>query len=89
MKLTGQSSNIRIKPLIHEVRIRNQVIYLDPPIEFARQEWLNQFQSALGVVCNLIRIRSSRYEITLQVQEDSPEDLTYMSLVSQRCEYVR
>jgi dynein heavy chain 1 len=37
-----------VKPLIHEIRIRNQVIYLDPPLERARQEWLFQFQEALG-----------------------------------------
>ncbi len=43
-----QSADFSIKPLIHEVRIRNQVIYLDPPIESARQEWLSQFQEALG-----------------------------------------
>lgn len=43
-----RSISIAIKPLVHEVRIRNQVIYLDPPIEAARQEWLDQFQDALG-----------------------------------------
>ncbi|KAL7421138.1 dynein heavy chain [Cryptotrichosporon argae] len=57
-----------LAPLVHEIRIRNQVIYLDPPIEFARREWLGQFQDALGVVCDLDRIRSSRYEISLQVE---------------------
>lgn len=79
---TGLTSQIQIKPLVHEIRIRNQVIYLDPPIELARQEWLGQFQTALGIVCNLNRIRSSRYEISLQVQEEGPENLTYLSLVS-------
>ena len=38
-----------IEPLLHEIRIRNQVIYLDPPIEMARQEWLAQFQGMLGM----------------------------------------
>lgn len=72
---------------MHEIRIRNQVIYLDPPIELARQQWLGQFQAALGIVCNLTRIRSSRYEISLRIQEESPEDLTYLSLVrlTSRC----
>lgn len=37
-----------ITPLVHEIRIRNQVIYLEPPIEIARQEWLYQFQDVLG-----------------------------------------
>jgi dynein heavy chain 1 len=34
--------------MVHEVRIRNQVIYLDPPVEIARQEWLFQFEDVLG-----------------------------------------
>jgi dynein heavy chain 1 len=42
-----------IKPLVHEVRIRNQVIYLDPPMELARQEWLYQFQDALGMYLSI------------------------------------
>jgi dynein heavy chain 1 len=75
-------SELTIQPLVHEVRIRNQVIYLDPPIELARQEWLYQFQAALGVVCNLNRIRSSRYEISLQVDEASAEETTYITLLT-------
>ncbi|TXT09077.1 hypothetical protein VHUM_02551 [Vanrija humicola] len=77
-----KTSNLTIKPLVHEVRIRNQVIYLDPPIELARQEWLAQFQDALGVVCNLSRIRSSRYEISLQVDEATAEETSYIGLLT-------
>lgn len=44
----SHGADLTIKPLVHEVRIRNQVIYLDPPIELARQEWLAQFQHVLG-----------------------------------------
>ncbi|WWC91126.1 uncharacterized protein L201_006067 [Kwoniella dendrophila CBS 6074] len=75
-------TELHIEPLIHEVRIRNQVIYLDPPIELARQEWLGQFQDALGVVCNLARIRSSRYEISLQVDEADIEETSYVGLLT-------
>ncbi|ORY33069.1 putative motor [Naematelia encephala] len=77
-----KNAEIKIEPLVHEVRIRNQVIYLDPPIEMARLEWLGQFQDALGIVCNLNRIRSSRYEISLKAEEESAEDVTYLSLLS-------
>lgn len=45
---TSQSTAVHIKPMVHEVRIRNQVIYLDPPVEIARQEWLFQFEDVLG-----------------------------------------
>ncbi|WWC63949.1 uncharacterized protein I303_106555 [Kwoniella dejecticola CBS 10117] len=78
---TGKT-DLLIEPLVHEIRIRNQVIYLDPPIELARQEWLGQFQDALGVVCNLNRIRSSRYEISLQVDEADIEATSYVGLLT-------
>lgn len=42
-----------------------------------------QFQDVLAIVCRLARIRSSRYEISLQVDEDAAEELTYVGLVSQ------
>lgn len=80
--IDDSKAEIKIKPLIHEVRIRNQVIYLDPPIELARAEWLAQFQNALGVVCNLNRIRASRYEISLQVDEATAEETTYIGLLT-------
>lgn len=69
-----------IEPFVHEVRIRNQVIYLDPPIEYARQDWLYQFQDTLSVVCDLSRVRASRYEISLKVEES--DEQTMISLLS-------
>ena len=53
--------------LVHEISMRNQVIYLDPPIEFARASWLSQLHHWLGVVCNLPLIMSSRYEMSVNV----------------------
>ncbi|WVN87983.1 uncharacterized protein L203_103180 [Cryptococcus depauperatus CBS 7841] len=78
----GHRTEVKIESLVHEIRIKNQVIYLDPPIEFARQEWLGQFQDTLGIICNLNRIRSSRYEISLQVDEASLEETTYIGLLT-------
>lgn len=77
-----QHTAIQIPQLVHEIKIRNQVIFLDPPMEMARQEWLVQFQDSLSVICDLARIRSSRYEISLQVDEDSAEETTYVGIVS-------
>lgn len=37
-----------LKPIVHEIRIQNQVIFLDPPIENARQIWLQQLHDWLG-----------------------------------------
>ncbi|OAQ30330.1 dynein heavy chain [Linnemannia elongata AG-77] len=70
-----------LKVLIHEIRIRNQVMYLDPPVEQARVSWYSQLHDWLSVVCTLTRIQSSRYEIDLAVQENAG-DLTYSDLLT-------
>jgi hypothetical protein len=90
-----------VKPIVHEIRIQNQVIFLDPPIEYARQTWIHQLHAWLGkqylkfcfcfysiralsagIVCRLRRIQSSRYEIGLQMQQNTLAETTYTSLVS-------
>lgn len=38
-----------LKPLVHEIRIQNQVIFLDPPIEHARASWVHQLHEWLGI----------------------------------------
>lgn len=37
-----------LKPIVHEIRIQNQVIFLDPPIEYARSTWIQQLHDWLG-----------------------------------------
>jgi len=37
-----------VKPIVHEIRIQNQVIFLDPPIEYARATWIKQLHDWLG-----------------------------------------
>ncbi|KAG0004346.1 hypothetical protein BGZ79_009578 [Entomortierella chlamydospora] len=70
-----------LKVLVHEIRIKNQVMHLDPPVEQARASWYTQLHEWLSVVCTLTRIQSSRYEIGLAVQ-DNVEDLTYSDLLT-------
>ncbi|PPR06552.1 hypothetical protein CVT26_000730 [Gymnopilus dilepis] len=74
--------HMTLKPIIHEIRIQNQVIFLDPPIEYARATWIKQLHDWLGVVCRLRRIQSSRYEIGLQMQGASAVETTYTSLLT-------
>ncbi|EMD41483.1 dynein heavy chain protein 2 [Gelatoporia subvermispora B] len=74
--------DLTLKPIVHEIRIQNQVIFLDPPIEYARQTWIQQLHSWLGVVCRLRRIQSSRYEIGLQMQGAPVSETTYTSLLT-------
>ncbi|KIK23286.1 hypothetical protein PISMIDRAFT_11055 [Pisolithus microcarpus 441] len=74
--------SITIKPIVHEIRIQNQVIFLDPPIEYARSTWIKQLHDWLGVICRLRRIQSSRYEIGLQMQRNLASETTYTSLLT-------
>ncbi|OAA56942.1 dynein heavy chain [Niveomyces insectorum RCEF 264] len=87
----GASSSGRdvptMKPLVHEITMRNQLIYLDPPLEFARASWYLRLQDWLGIVCNLRKIKATSYEMRLgtTVVEDArfndlPADCTPMLL---------
>ncbi|KAF9438119.1 hypothetical protein BGZ76_009650 [Entomortierella beljakovae] len=70
-----------VKVLVHEIRIKNQVMYLDPPVEHARASWYSQLHEWISVVCTLTRIQSSRYDIGLIVDEHVG-DLTYSDMLT-------
>jgi hypothetical protein len=42
-----------LKAIIHETRTQNQVIFLGPPIEYARLTWIHQLHDWLGWCCFL------------------------------------
>lgn len=75
------SLNPHIKPSKHEVRIRNQVIYLDPPVEAAKMAWYSQLQEWMGIICHLPRLQTSRHEIGLTSRKADAEEATYLGLV--------
>ncbi|QPG94731.1 Dynein heavy chain cytoplasmic [Epichloe festucae Fl1] len=54
-----------MKRLVLELAMRNQVIYLDPPLEYARASWFLHLHNWLGIVCNLRKIKASRYQMSL------------------------
>lgn len=60
-----------LKRLVHEISMRNQVIYLDPPLDFARASWFSQLHDWIGIVCNLRKIKASRYQMTLTDSNDT------------------
>ncbi|PWN18755.1 cytoplasmic dynein heavy chain 1 [Microstroma glucosiphilum] len=84
LKAALEQDHVVLKPLKHEIKLQNQLIYLDPPLQYARARWYQQLHSVLGVICGLQRILSARYEIGLQVRGDaSSTDRTYTSLLTQ------
>lgn len=52
---------------VHEMAMRNQSIYLDPPIESARASWTQHLHDWLGVVCSLPKVQASRFEMALSI----------------------
>lgn len=59
--------NPNLKRLIHEVSIKNQVIFLDPPLEYARASWFSQLHNWIGITCYLPKLKASRYEMSIHV----------------------
>jgi dynein heavy chain 1 len=61
-----------MKRLVLEIAMRNQVIYLDPPMEYARASWFLHLHEWLGIVCDLRKIKAARYQMSLNttVQEE-------------------
>lgn len=72
---------VKLPPLVHEVRIQNQIIYLDPPIEHARAVWVRQLHETWGKICGLRRVQSSRFEMGLQMRDKVATESTYVSLL--------
>lgn len=67
--------------LIHELKMKNQLMFLDPPIENARAEWYYQFQDWLSRICSLKHIQGSRYDMNID-DNDNVEVSTYINLLT-------
>lgn len=54
-----------LQNVVHELRITNQVIYLNPPIEECRYKLYQEMFAWKMVVLSLPRIQSQRYQVSL------------------------
>ncbi|KAL1303469.1 hypothetical protein AAFC00_006850 [Neodothiora populina] len=50
---------------IYEMAMRNQSIYLDPPLDNARASWTQHLHDWIGIICSLPKIQASRFEMAL------------------------
>ncbi|KAL2821627.1 dynein heavy chain, cytoplasmic [Aspergillus granulosus] len=75
---------IEFPELTHEISMRNQLLHLDPPLQFARATWFSHFDTWLGVICNLEKIKASRYSISIEVQKVQLSEACFADL-PQRC----
>jgi len=91
----AKTKQITMDAIFHELTIRNQVIFLEPPLEHARSicfsslhSWLGiaiiiQMLTVLGVVCNLQRVQASRYELSVhRSSSDRANVMNYSTLVN-------
>lgn len=70
-----------MKRLVLEIAMRNQVIYLEPPMEYARASWFLHLHEWLGIVCNLSKIKAARYQMSLNTMPT--EEARFTDLPSQ------
>jgi dynein heavy chain 1 len=74
------SHTIQFPELLHEILMKNQVLHLDPPLQFARASWFSHFDTWLGVICNLEKIKPSRYQISIGVQNVRQSEVCFSDL---------
>ncbi|EAR94592.2 dynein heavy chain, cytoplasmic protein (macronuclear) [Tetrahymena thermophila SB210] len=49
----------------HELKMKDQVISIEPSTEFARYYWFQQFHKAIGIICSLPRLEATRYSTSI------------------------
>lgn len=66
----------------HELQIKDNIIYINPPIEFARFYWLREFHRCIGIICALPKLEASRFEIHLAEEKATRRtEKNYQSLL--------
>ncbi|CAF3346282.1 unnamed protein product [Rotaria sp. Silwood1] len=70
---------MRIKKIVLEIRIVNQMLVLVPPFESAREQLFNSFFDCQSIITSQKRINNSRYQVNAEM-DTQEEDLTYNDL---------
>ncbi|XP_059178510.1 cytoplasmic dynein 1 heavy chain 1-like isoform X2 [Physella acuta] len=70
----------KIKSLVHELRITNQLMYVSPPVEDAQFNILQELFAWEAVITSLPRIQHSRYQVGLQAESEA--DSTYRNVLT-------
>ncbi|TPX59802.1 hypothetical protein PhCBS80983_g02245 [Powellomyces hirtus] len=75
--------------MVHEIILKNQIMYLSPPVEEARKNWYFQLHRWLANICSWTPIVSSSYEMTVgpsaKDQRSFASLLTRVSPALERC----
>ncbi len=79
MKHDEEGGNLIKLTTVHEIKMQDQTIFLEPPMVEARAFWLREFHKLIEVVCGLPRIESERYEKAKETGEG--QDNTYRNIM--------
>ncbi|CAF0789670.1 unnamed protein product [Didymodactylos carnosus] len=63
------TKKMRLKKIIHEIRIVNQMLVLVPPFESAREKLFESFFECESIITSQKRIKYSRYQVNVDVVE--------------------
>ena len=77
---------LQSEPLVHEISMRNSLIYLNPPLEFAKSSWLARLQDWLCVICDLRMIQATRYDFNVQGSSRYDYMAKFTSLLADRAD---
>ena len=68
-----EKEKLILDPTLHEVLLSNQILFVAPPLEQARIDWISAFHQHVSIVCTLPRISSSRFNVFAGAT-DGPQD---------------
>jgi len=80
----NNGTSLIMEGAVHEMRIRNNLLTVEPQKEFAMSKWTKHFHDCLGMVCNLPKLQAARYD-NLQRKDTSSQDpmkCTWRNLIS-------
>lgn len=49
-----------------EIMMNNQIVFVDPPLNYVKALWVHQLEDWLDVLCHLPQIGASRYQVTAE-----------------------
>jgi len=68
----AKTKTIKLDAILHELIIRNQVIFLEPPLEHAREVCFSSLHSWLGMLCWTFRAHNIRCRMQSQSRSSFP-----------------
>jgi dynein heavy chain 1 len=77
---TAEMESLTLDPIVHEILLSNQILFVAPTFEQARISWISGFHQYISVLLTLPRLSSSRFDVFAGAT-DGPKD--YSSVISE------